>query len=58
MSTIVDKLPILEDEAKERMITGVNQYSPKEKIPYPSENGQSRDQAANIVNVNGRYKSV
>ena len=53
----LDILPMLEDEARERMTSGVNQYSPVEIIPPPSEQGKARDQAASIVGTNGRYVS-
>lgn len=53
----LDILPMLEDEARERMTVGINQYSPVEIFPQPSEQGKSRDHAAEIVGTNGRYVS-
>jgi len=43
-----DILPLKEAEARERMTTGVNQYSPKEIIPEGIK-GQARDHAAELV---------
>ena len=54
-----DILPMLEDEARERMSAGgVARQQGMEKIPHP-ENGKgpARDQAAAMLNTNGRYVS-
>jgi hypothetical protein len=39
------------------MEQGVNQHSPVELVPPPSEGIKSRDQAGALVGVNGRYVS-
>ena len=51
----LEVLPMLEGEARERMEAGVNQHSPVEIIPHPSEQGKARDQAAELMQTNGRY---
>jgi site-specific DNA-methyltransferase (adenine-specific) len=51
-------LPMLEDEAKERQLATLKQnVTDVAKMPERSENGRSRDHAANIVNVGSRYIS-
>jgi hypothetical protein len=39
---------VFDDEAKERMTSGVNQHSPVEKLPQASK-GKSRDKAGEAV---------
>ena len=52
----LDVLPMLEAEARERLVRTGGAPAGKEKIPYP-EQGQARDHAAAIVGVNARYVS-
>ena len=46
----VELLPHYEAEAKKRMTSGVNQYSPTEKIPH-GKTGEARQFAAQRVHV-------
>jgi hypothetical protein len=41
---------VFDDEAKERMTSGVNQHSPVENLPQASK-GKSRDKAGEAVAV-------
>jgi hypothetical protein len=50
-------LPYFAEEAKKRMEQGANQHSPVELVPHPSNGIKSRDQAGELVGVNGRYVS-
>ncbi|MFZ7126375.1 MAG: hypothetical protein ACOWWM_09520 [Desulfobacterales bacterium] len=44
---------IYDNQARERMTSGVNQYTPPEKLPEANK-GDARDQAGKAVGVSGR----
>jgi len=49
-----DILPLLKEEAKKRMTSGINQYSPMQKITE-AEKGRSIDKASERIKVNPEY---
>jgi N6-adenosine-specific RNA methylase IME4 len=51
----LDVLPMLEMEAKERMIAGTNQHSSPPALMQEGSKGESSEQAAKLLNTSPRY---